>query len=94
MPIFHEYFPSAFAPSVAFLPEFSHFEYPAVLPHLQFLFPEHAQHDHTYQKHLVIYLFLLTISDCLYAYHSVRSEYHYISVSAFDIFPSNFPPLS
>ena len=35
MPIFHEYFPSAFVPSVAFLPGLSRFEYPAVLQFIE-----------------------------------------------------------
>ena len=67
--IFHEYFPWAFVPSAAFIPELSHCEYPAVLPHLPSLFPEHSQHDHTYQKRLALYSFLLIIYDFLYAYH-------------------------
>ncbi len=91
--IFHEYFPSAFVPSAAFLPELSRCKYPAVLPHLPSQFPEHAQHDHTYQKRLALYSFLLIIYDFLYAYHPTPSEYRYIFVSAFDIYSSNFPPL-
>ena len=77
----------------AVLPERARCEYPAVLPHLPSLFPEHAQHAHTYQKSLALYSFLLMIYDFLYAYHPTPSEYRYIFVSAFDIYSSNFPPL-